>query len=308
MTPLVSVVIPNHNYGHYLASAIDSVLAQTYPRVEIIVVDDGSTDGSEDVLRAYGARIRWIRQQRGGVSSARNRGIEEGAGELIALLDADDLWHPEKLDKQVVLLADPAVGMVYTGLAYIDGDGRVVGTSAPRWRGRILKDFMMSLGMTVSGSSPLIRRSCFEAVGLFDPALSTSADWDMWRRIACHYEVQLAAEALTFYRLHGSSMHLNVPLIERDMSLALEKAFADPAASEIAGLRRRCFGRLNLVLSGAYLDAGQTAKSIAHAARGFWYWPPTALYVAAYPMRKLQRWLSPRNDGSRLLSWTSGRT
>src|SRR5688572_24093435 len=95
--PRVSAIIPNYNYAYYLPRAIDSVLAQTYPHVEIVVVDDGSTDNSETVLKSYGGRIRWLRQQNQGVAAARNHGVRETTGELVAFLDADDLWLPLKL-------------------------------------------------------------------------------------------------------------------------------------------------------------------------------------------------------------------
>src|SRR5215204_4807622 len=101
LNPLVSVIIPNYNYAQYLTQTLDSVLSQTYPHVEIIVVDDGSTDGSQEVLRNYTDRVTWFQQRREGVSVARNRGVQESHGQLIAFLDADDVWLPAKLERQV---------------------------------------------------------------------------------------------------------------------------------------------------------------------------------------------------------------
>src|SRR4051795_3380132 len=107
--PLVSVVIPNYNYGRYVRQAVDSVLAQTYPSVEIIVVDDGSSDDSVALLQSYGSSIKLVAQSNGGVHKARNRGIEESKGEFVAFLDADDWWEPTKLARQMELFADPRV-------------------------------------------------------------------------------------------------------------------------------------------------------------------------------------------------------
>src|SRR5438309_4900890 len=99
--PLVSVVVPNYNYGRYVREAVDSVLGQTYPAVEVIVVDDGSSDDSLSVLQSYGSKIKLVVQPNGGVHKARNRGIEESKGEFVAFLDADDVWEPTKLERQV---------------------------------------------------------------------------------------------------------------------------------------------------------------------------------------------------------------
>ena len=118
---LVSVVIPNYNYANYLREALDSVLAQSYSDIEIVVVDDGSTDGSKDVIAAYDDRINAIFQKNEGVSAARNNGVLAGSGEFIAFLDADDAWLPTKVERQVAMFrSDPALGLVHVGVEEID--------------------------------------------------------------------------------------------------------------------------------------------------------------------------------------------
>lgn len=288
--PLVSVIIPNYNYAAYLGQAIDSVLGQSYPSVEVLVVDDGSTDGSEAVLRGYGDRIRWFRQSRQGVSAARNRGIQESRGDLIAFLDADDLWRPEKLTRQVELLRDPQVGMVFCGLQRIDAAGRLLEISVEGHGGQVLKDIALLRwpGAPGIGSTALIRKACLDRVGGCDPELSTSADWDLWRRLACHYELAMVPEPLICYRMHEGSMHRNVECFERDMLRAFSRAFLDPAASAIHPLRRRCYGNLYLMLSGSYLQAGRWDKSVTYAARSVLAWPPSVAYLAAFPWRRWQ--------------------
>src|SRR5437773_9320352 len=120
----VSVVIPNYNYAHFLREAIDSALAQTYKDIEVIVVDDGSTDASADVIASYDSRIHPVFSQNQGVAAARNRGVAESTGEYIAFLDADDAWLPTKIEKQVErFAADTALGLVHVGVEDIDGEG-----------------------------------------------------------------------------------------------------------------------------------------------------------------------------------------
>lgn len=288
---MVSVIIPNYNYAAYLGQAIDSALGQLYPAVEVLVVDDGSTDGSEAVLRGYGDRIRWVRQARVGVSAARNRGIQESRGALIAFLDADDMWKPEKLARQVALLEDPRVGMVFCGIEYVNEVGRRLNVSVTGRSGQALKEIALLRwpGAPGIGSTALIRKACFDRVGGFDPQLSTSADWDLWRRLACHYELAMVHEPLVGYRMHDGSMHRSIEVFERDMLLAFSRAFRDPAAAAVHPLRRRCYGNLYLMLSGSYLQAGRWDKSLAYAARSLLVWPPSLGYLAALPLRRFRR-------------------
>lgn len=294
--PLVSVVIPNHNYAAYLGQAIDSALGQSYEPVEVLVVDDGSTDGSWDIIRSYGPQVRAYRQARQGVSAARNLGIRESRGELIALLDSDDTWRRDKLERQVRLFQDAAVGMVYCLLQYVDGSGRPLGVNPSGLRGRVLKDLVLLRppGLAASGSGAVMRRSCVDRLGGFDPELSTSADWDMWRRIACRYRIELVDEPLVTYRVHAASMHRDVARFEHDMLRAFARTFEDPAAAEVTPLRRRCYGNLYLTLAGAYLHAGQWSRCVSSARRALMAWPPTLGYLTAWPLRLLGRAVRPR--------------
>ncbi|MBV6496243.1 MAG: putative glycosyltransferase EpsE [Pyrinomonadaceae bacterium] len=124
MNDLISVIIPNYNYARYLPEAIESVLAQTHKNVEVIVVDDGSTDDSKEVLASFGDRIRTIFQQNQGVSAARNRGVAESNGDFLAFLDADDAFLPSKLEKQLELFrADEEIGLVHVGMVNVDPNG-----------------------------------------------------------------------------------------------------------------------------------------------------------------------------------------
>ena len=287
---LVSVVIPNHNYARFLAEAVESVLGQSYPRVELLVVDDGSTDESLEVLRRYGGRLRCISQPRQGVSAARNRGIRESRGELVAFLDSDDSWHQEKLARQVARLDRPAVGMVCCGMEQIDEAGRVLGRSVPTQRGRLLRDIaLLRWTYAPGGSAALVRRSSLERAGLFDEALSTSADWDLWRRIAAHDEIEICPEPLVRYRVHAGSMHTNLAAFERDMLRAFDKMFADPSAAGVHRLRRRCYSNLYLMFSGSYVEAGRWGRGLAYAGRSVLAWPPSVGALGSVPLRRLRR-------------------
>jgi glycosyltransferase involved in cell wall biosynthesis len=289
--PLVSIVVPNYNCARFLPAALDSALAQTYPHIEIIVVDDGSKDNSLEVLRRYEPRIRVITQANQGVSAARNRGIAESRGELIALLDADDEWHPDKLARQVPLFANPAVGLAHCGLEYIDESGQPLGTNTTGRRGRVLPHIALLEGTIVlaGGSTAVVRRECFDKAGLFDRELSTAADWDMWRRVACHYEVDLVREPLMRYRLRPGSMHRNVDVFAHDMLHGFAQMFSDPAASAIWPLRRRSYSTLYLMLAGSYLHARRWRPALSYAARSVWMWPPSVGYLAATPWRQISR-------------------
>jgi len=302
MNPLVSIVITNYNCARFVADAVETALAQTYANVEVIVVDDGSTDDSLAVLAPYRGRVRIVAQPNGGVSAARNTGIRESRGDLVAFFDADDLWHRDKLAKQVPLFINPAVGLVYCGVEYIDEQGRTLGTNLKGLRGRVLRDIALLRETVVlaGGSTAVVRRRLFDEIGGFDPQLSTAADWDMWRRIACIAEIEVAREPLMKYRLRAGSMHRNPTVFEHDMVYGFARMFADPGAAEVHPLRRRGYGKLYLMLAGSFLEAGDTGKALTYACRSMLAWPPSAAYIVALPWRRVRRVLGARPDEPRI--------
>ena len=286
--PLVSVIIPNYNYAHYLPQALDSVLAQTYPRVEIMVIDDGSTDDSENVLRGYGDRIRSIKQQNQGVSAARNLGARETRGELLAFLDADDFWLPEKLERQVQrFVADPELGLVHCGVEEIHDNGDHLLFRLEGLEGWVATDMLLFNRAVIlgGGSGLVVKRSAFEALGGFDTSLSTSADWDFFYRMAAHARVGFVPSALLKYRVHGSNMHANVRAMEHDMLIGYEKAFSCNRGI-LPELRRRCYGNLHMVLAGSFFRAGHKTDFARHALKSLWLTPGNLKSLLGYPLRR----------------------
>ena len=267
----VTAVIPSYNHGEFITAAIESVLNQTYGDLECIVVDDGSADGTEDAVAAFGERVRFLRQENRGVSFARNRGAAEASGEYLSFLDADDLWVPQKIERQLSLLeADPRLGAVYSGLHLIGTDGLFRGREDPPPGSVALRNTLLLERPIMSIVTALIRRDAFEDVGGFDPSLSTSADCDLGCRIAMRYPVEGIGLPLYMYRRHLDQMHSDPIATERDMRAIYERFFADPALpSEIRGLRNRAYANLYVSLAGSYLRQGNRKTFLSFVARAF---------------------------------------
>jgi glycosyltransferase involved in cell wall biosynthesis len=187
----VSVIIPTHNRAWAIREAIDSVLAQDYADFELLVVDDGSTDDTSRILLEYGDRITVIRQPNQGVSAARNRGIRAASGKLIAFLDSDDRWLPEKLTRQVEFFkSHPEARICQTEEIWIRNGVRV--NPKNRHKKPSGNIFEPSLHLClVSPSAVMMNREMFDRVGLFDETLPACEDYDLWLRIACRYPVYL---------------------------------------------------------------------------------------------------------------------
>lgn len=208
--PKVSVVITTYNRMRYLSQAINSVLDQGYRDFEVIVVDDGSTDNTGGILQQYAGKICYMRQQHAGRAEARNTGIKNAQGDYIAFLDDDDLWLPDKLEKQVSFLdTHTDTGLVHSFTELIDENGYLLCRETKR-RLRLYHK-AMEIGYTYVGmsracvmfiSSVMARKDCFDKIGLFDPRTETYEDWDLYLRIAMRYKIGTIPLVLVQYRLH----------------------------------------------------------------------------------------------------------
>ncbi|HYL81892.1 MAG TPA: glycosyltransferase, partial [Candidatus Acidoferrum sp.] len=190
--PLVSVIIPTYNSAGFVVEAVRSVLAQTHSPVEIIVVDDGSTDATAESLRPYAERIRYLYQQNRGVAAARNAGIAVARGDLLAFLDADDMWVPDKLERQLACLdRRPQVGVTHADArhCYVDSGRQCARPPLARqFDGNCYTDLFF--GNRIVTSSVMVKRHCLEAVGGFDETIRAASveDYDLWLRLARRYE------------------------------------------------------------------------------------------------------------------------
>lgn len=202
---LVSVVIPCFNGERFVAEAVDSALGQTYRPVEVIVVDDGSTDGSPSVIRSYGSRIRVVTQNNAGLPAARNAGIRASHGKYCAFLDADDYWHPVFLERMIAALEASHAGIAYCGW-------QNVGLPGPRGEPFVPPDYeneakleAMFGGVRWPVHAAVVRRDVVDSVGGFDPQRKSCEDFAFWIRAATNYKLARVPHVLAYYRHHGEA-------------------------------------------------------------------------------------------------------
>lgn len=202
---LVTVVMPCYNAAEYIAEAIDSVLHQSYPHVELIVVDDGSTDDSVAVVQRYQERLRLIQQPNKGASAARNRGIVSGTGEYLAFLDADDFWHPDFLARMIEALRSSDAVLAYCGWQIIERDGRGHAPFIPPDYENERKHYsLLSNASLWPIHGMLTFRRVVMDVGMFDEGLPACEDYDLWLRLAMHHRIVRVPASLAHYRCHKS--------------------------------------------------------------------------------------------------------
>lgn len=201
--PLVSVVIPTYNRAHLIREALESVFSQTFKDYEVILIDDGSTDGTEALIQEhYAGRLRYVKQKNAGISGARNRGIALAKGKYVAFLDSDDRWLAEKLQKQFNYMeTHPKTGLLCTKLIRyeIGGSGKteICPAGFPKHFSELLEGPNF-----IPTTTTMVRRECFEKTGVFDPALQVAEDWDLWIRIGKVYEMHCLDDVLAEHRDH----------------------------------------------------------------------------------------------------------
>ncbi len=230
----VDILIPAYNAAHFLPGTIESVLAQTEPDWRILLVDDGSTDGTREVVRQFmhdnadclRGRLTYIHQPNRGLSAARNTGIRCSDSPFIALLDADDLWLPTRLEESLGSLENaPAVGLSYGGVSRFAEKGTVIDTFVTSRLGKTPQQTVTRLyTRSVAFPCPTVtfRRQCIGTVGMFDELLRATEDRDLWLRIAQHYGVVFIPKILALYRTSASSMSGDLPRM-----LAAQRTFID---------------------------------------------------------------------------------
>jgi glycosyltransferase involved in cell wall biosynthesis len=292
--PRISVILPVYNREHSVARAIRSVLGQTHPPLELIVVDDGSTDGTRAVLESFASQITVIERPHAGAYVARNRGLRHAHGELIAFIDSDDVWLPDRLASQLPLMNRPEVGLVFGDVVHVrPGHDRRHVTSfqvAPPRRGRVAKQFAWC--NFVPTSAVLVRRSCIEEAGDFAEDVALSCDYLMWFRIALRHELDFVDRVVAEYTLSPDSMSRD---LGRSIAARIElfsgelARTTDPATRKIlkrllfnlswslaiASLRKR-----TATVSRPLRKARTTALAAARLEAGIW--------TAAFAMNQLR--------------------
>lgn len=300
---LVSVVIPTYNRASLIIDALDSVYRQSYRPLEVIVVDDGSTDTTEKVVRSWlcehsepGEFVAHLAQQQNlGGNAARNRGIQESTGELIAFLDSDDVWHPDKLQKQVPLFDDLEVGGVYCGIQAVNVDsGRRMTQQRLYPSGWLLAQLLVR-DVTAPTSTYVVRREVFEQVGAFDLELEARQDWDMWIRIASGYKIQAVPEPLVQYRDHSGPRTATDPSREIRAYKVIREKYARLLAQQPPRVQRAAKASYYKRMGRVHFHHGSsTARALQYYVTSLFFWPVdfdtwAALFGVFLPMAVRKR-------------------
>ncbi|MFN8062089.1 MAG: glycosyltransferase [Vicinamibacterales bacterium] len=272
LRPGVSVVIPNYNHTRFVRDAIESVLAQTEPALEIVVVDDGSTDDCREVVTAYGPAVTYVHQANQGLAGARNTGIRAARGELVGLLDADDRWAPSFIASAVArALASPDAAVYYCCAQAMDEAGQELpqvlgGPPVPSAR---LYDRLLRANFLIP-STVVLRREPIVEAGLFDSTLRSCEDWDLWLRLLPTRTFVGSDETLVSYRVHGSSLSGNAENMREASRLVVEKRFGPDAGdwNTWRPEKRRAYGGLYRYYVLTYVQRqGNWDAAVPHAAR-----------------------------------------
>ncbi|HEX3801326.1 MAG TPA: glycosyltransferase [Solirubrobacteraceae bacterium] len=290
--PRVSVVMPAYNSARTIEQAVGSVLEQTMAEFELIVVDDGSTDATAaTVAGVVDERVRLVTRENGGTSAARNTGIEQAQGEWIAFLDADDLWLPNKLERQLTLMAAVPGCLASQGSAYLVDDQlnrlalrRCIPVESP------LLTFLRFQNLPNAGSSWIVRHDLLDRIGGFDTTLPRIEDWDFSIRLARFAKPLCIDEPLALYRYHESNRSHDIGAHVEAGQLILGRLFADPTLPpEIRPHRREIYARFYNMLCGGMFRVGNWRGCIYWGARAALTDPRVLGYMLLTPVRRLRR-------------------
>jgi glycosyltransferase involved in cell wall biosynthesis len=270
VSPCVSVVIPSYNRAALVVEAVGTVLSQEVKDIEVLIVDDGSTDATEGVVRAFGPRVHYIRQDNQGPAAARNTGIRIARAPLIAFLDSDDLWMPGKLRRQLYLLdRNPSVNLVFSGTETRTADlGHILSTYQPTeaQRGDAFREILAEC--FVKTSSVVIRREVLERVGLFNPVLFGPEDWELFARVLSCSRIDYVREPCVLYRKHCGSIQLNIERWVANDLRAMQLIFSLPRAKPFRRLLRYHRHRIYFEAGVHYFYRGDHKRASGYLWRG----------------------------------------
>jgi glycosyltransferase involved in cell wall biosynthesis len=265
--PLVSVIMPVYNRAGWVARAVESVLTQTHRRVELLAVDDGSTDGTPRVLEGFGPRVRVLRQTHAGTEAARNLGLRHACGPFVAFIDSDDVWHADRLSLQLPLFDRAEVGLVFGNAALLDYRRRpprrlrrTFFDNVRPSRGRALEAF--ARGCFVPCSSVLARRRCFDETGGFVPGRG-AADYLKWVEISARYELDYVPAPVFDYAIHAGGLSHDLLVALEDRAEAFADALARSCDAELSRVLRKILFNVRLSLRVARLRRGLRGRKAA---------------------------------------------
>jgi glycosyltransferase involved in cell wall biosynthesis len=297
MTPLVSVVIPAYNAQRTVAASIHSALAQTLDDLEVVVVDDGSSDDTAATAEQVDdPRVTVIRQVNAGAAAARNAGIALATGRYVALLDADDLWVEDKLARQIAVLEGPGdVRAVQSGAYFVNdeltvlSERRCVSSEDP------LLDTLLFRNMPNNMSTLVIERDMFATMGAFDTSLVILEEWDMHIKVARHCNLVSIEDPLSLYRVHPGNRSRDVTIHIEPGLRVLERVFADASLPPgVKSQRRRIYAHFYTMLAGGSLRARDPRQLVRWGSKALATYPPMVMYLLTLPARRFSRALSRR--------------
>lgn len=293
--PKVDIIIPAYNSATYLPVAIESVVAQTFTDWRILLVDDGSTDNTSEVLAPFierlGSKLKYIKQANGGLPAARNAAIRNSSAEFLALLDADDIWLPCRLLESLESFRDrPQVGLSYGFNTRVDSEGKVISTFAHKQKHAEgwIAPYLYMRKVDMPCPTITFRRKCVDEVGLFDETLRATEDRDLWFRIALRYQVALVPKVIAHYRNAPGSMSTDCERMLKAQLHFIEKHYGAPGCGILA--RQIAWARAYKQRGEAFKAQNRPVAALMSSLRA----------VAIYPL-DLDNY---RTSGSLLLNWT----
>ena len=272
MNPLVSVVIPTYNREKYIGQTVESVLNQTYSNFEVIVVDDGSTDGTKKALLKYASRLKYIFQSNSERGASRNKGLKESKGEFIAFLDSDDLWLPEKLNEEISqLLSNASAGVVYSDVDLIDANGNYLKTIKRKgYQGNVTEQLLCDNFISIGGH--LIRTKLLRQINgsREERELSGSEDWEMWVRLSRITDFVYLPKSMVKIRTHDSNTMINPDGMNRSMTYALKlMESSDYLSAPQKRLLYKTKAHIQLINAINYCTAHKSGDAVAALKKAF---------------------------------------